>query len=97
MRFTARSKSSKRTHPNNQITEWRSSATMKNRGTPRPRPICHPSPASTRPSRVFARSVLCQIRVGSKEKPSALWAGIDEVNRYPPVIHTWSYKFAEVA
>ena len=70
VRFTARSKSSKRTHPNNQITEWRSSATMKNRGTPRPRPICHPSPASTRPSRVFARSVLRQIEWAQRRNPA---------------------------
>jgi hypothetical protein len=45
----------------------------------------------------FARSVLRHIRVASKhELKERIMAGIDDVNRYP-VIHTWSYKLAEVA
>lgn len=45
----------------------------------------------------FARSVLRHIRVGSKQElKDRIMAGIDEVNLYP-VIHTWSYKLAEVA
>ena len=45
----------------------------------------------------FARSVLRHIRVTSKhELKQRIMAGIDDVNRHP-VIHTWSYKMAEVA
>jgi len=45
----------------------------------------------------FARSVLRHIRVTSKhELKQRIMAGIDDVNRHP-VIHTWSYKLAEVA
>src|SRR6266566_6781471 len=45
----------------------------------------------------FARSVLRHIRVASKhELKERIMAGIEDVNRYP-VIHTWSYKLAEVA
>ena len=45
----------------------------------------------------FARSVLRHIRVASKhELKERIMAGIDDVNRHP-VIHTWSYKLAEVA
>lgn len=45
----------------------------------------------------FARSVLRHIRVTSKhELKERIMAGIDDVNRHP-VIHTWSYKLAEVA
>src|SRR5882762_101780 len=45
----------------------------------------------------FARSVLRHIRVTSKhELKERITAGIDDVNRHP-VIHTWSYKLAEVA
>src|SRR6202162_5926436 len=45
----------------------------------------------------FARSVLRHIRVASKhELKERIMAGIDDVNRHP-VIHTWSYKRAEVA
>src|SRR6266566_2770472 len=45
----------------------------------------------------FARSVLRHIRVASKQElKERIIAGIDDVNRYP-VIHTWSYKLAEVA
>src|ERR1700737_3359951 len=45
----------------------------------------------------FARSVLRHIRVTSKhELKERIMAGIDDVNRHP-VIHTWSYKFAEAA
>ena len=45
----------------------------------------------------FARSVLRHIRVASKhELKKRIMAGIDDVNRHP-VIHTWSYKLAEVA
>ena len=45
----------------------------------------------------FTRSVLRHIRVTSKlELKERIMAGIDDVNRYP-VIHTWSYKLAEVA
>jgi transposase len=45
----------------------------------------------------FARSVLRHIRVTSKhELKERIMAGVEEVNRYP-VIHTWSYKLAEVA
>jgi transposase len=45
----------------------------------------------------FARSVLRHIRVPSKQElKERIMAGIEEVNRHP-VIHTWSYKLAEVA
>ncbi|KRP99767.1 hypothetical protein AOQ73_19355 [Bradyrhizobium pachyrhizi] len=45
----------------------------------------------------FARSVLRHIRVSSKhELKERIMAGIDDVNRHP-VVHTWSYKLAEVA
>ena len=45
----------------------------------------------------FARSVLRHIRVASKhELKERIMAGIEDVNRHP-VIHTWSYKLAEVA
>src|SRR6266567_4378694 len=45
----------------------------------------------------FARSVLRHIRVASKQElKERIIAGIEDVNRYP-VIHTWSYKLAEVA
>jgi len=45
----------------------------------------------------FARSVLRHIRVASKhELKERIMAAINDVNRYP-VIHTWSYKLAEVA
>ena len=45
----------------------------------------------------FARSVLRHIRVASKQElKERIMAGIEDVNRYP-VIHTWSYKLAEVA
>jgi transposase len=45
----------------------------------------------------FARSVLRHIRVTSKhELKERIMAGIKDVNRHP-VIHTWSYKLAEVA
>src|ERR1700737_1639349 len=45
----------------------------------------------------FARSVLRHIRVASKQElKERITAGIKDVNRYP-VIHTWSYKLAEVA
>jgi hypothetical protein len=45
----------------------------------------------------FARSVLHHIRVASKhELTERIMAGIDDVNRHL-VIHTWSYKLAEVA
>jgi transposase len=45
----------------------------------------------------FARSVLRHIRVASKhELKERIMAGIEDVNRHP-VVHTWSYKLAEVA
>jgi transposase len=45
----------------------------------------------------FARSVLRHIRVTSKQElKERIMAGIKDVNRHP-VIHTWSYKLAEVA
>jgi hypothetical protein len=45
----------------------------------------------------FARSVLRQIRVASKQElKERIAAGIEDVNRHP-VIHTWSYKLAEAA
>src|SRR5450432_3197795 len=45
----------------------------------------------------FARSVLRHIRVASKQElKERIMLGIKDVNRYP-VIHTWSYKLAEVA
>jgi transposase len=45
----------------------------------------------------FARSVLRHIRVTSKQElKQRIMAGIDDVNQYP-VIHTWSYRLAEVA
>jgi transposase len=45
----------------------------------------------------FARSVLRHIRVTSKQElKERIMAGIADVNRYP-VIHTWSYRLAEVA
>ena len=45
----------------------------------------------------FARSILRHIRVTSKQElKERIMAGIKEVNRHP-VIHTWSYKLAEVA
>jgi len=45
----------------------------------------------------FARSVLRHIRVASKQElKERIMAGIADVNRYP-VIHSWSYKLAEVA
>ena len=45
----------------------------------------------------FARSVLRHIRVTSKyELKQRIMAGINDINRHP-VIHTWSYKLAEVA
>ena len=45
----------------------------------------------------FARSVLRHIRVASKhELRERIMAGIEDVNRHP-VIHTWSYRLAEVA
>jgi transposase len=45
----------------------------------------------------FARAVLRHIRVASKhELKERIMAGIKDVNRHP-VIHTWSYKLAEVA
>jgi transposase len=45
----------------------------------------------------FARSVLRHIRVASKhELKERIMAGIKNLNRYP-VIHSWSYKLAEVA
>jgi transposase len=45
----------------------------------------------------FARAVLRHIRVTSKhELKERIMAGIDYANRHP-VIHTWSYKLAEVA
>jgi hypothetical protein len=45
----------------------------------------------------FARSVLRHIRVASKQElKDRIMVGIDDVNRYP-VVHTWSYKLAEVA
>src|SRR6516164_9298744 len=45
----------------------------------------------------FARSVLRHIRVSSKyELKQRIMAAIDDINRRP-VIHTWSYKLAEVA
>jgi len=45
----------------------------------------------------FARSVLRHIRVASKQQQKErIMLGIQDVNRYP-VIHTWSYKLAEVA
>jgi transposase len=45
----------------------------------------------------FARSVLRHIRVASKQElKERIMAGIEDINRYP-VIHTWSYKLAEVA
>jgi len=45
----------------------------------------------------FARSVLRHIRVTSKvELKERIMAGIEDVNRHP-VIHSWSYKLAELA
>jgi len=45
----------------------------------------------------FARSVLRHIRVTSKQElRERIMAGIKHVNRHP-VVHTWSYKLAEVA
>src|SRR6266446_5262887 len=45
----------------------------------------------------FARSVLRHIRVTSKhELKERIMSGIEDINRHP-VIHTWSYKLAEVA
>jgi transposase len=45
----------------------------------------------------FARSVLRHIRVASKlELKERIMAGINDVNRHP-VVHTWSYKLAELA
>ena len=45
----------------------------------------------------FARSVLRDIRVASKQElKERIMAGIEDVNRYP-VIHTWSYKLAQAA
>ena len=45
----------------------------------------------------FARSVLRQIRVASKQElKERVMLGIKDVNRYP-VIHTWSYKLADAA
>lgn len=45
----------------------------------------------------FARSVLRHIRVASKQElKERIMAGIKDVNRHP-VIHTWSYKLAELA
>jgi transposase len=45
----------------------------------------------------FARSVLRHIRVTSKQElKERIMAGIADVNRYS-VIHTWSYRLAEVA
>jgi transposase len=45
----------------------------------------------------LARSVLRHIRVVSKsELKECIMAGIEDVNRHP-VIHTWSYRLAEVA
>src|SRR2546430_3390900 len=45
----------------------------------------------------FARSVLRHIRVASKQElKDRIMAGIKDINRHP-VIHTWSYKLAEVA
>jgi transposase len=45
----------------------------------------------------FARSVLRHIRVASKQElKERIMLGIKDVNRYP-VVHTWSYKLAEVA
>ena len=44
----------------------------------------------------FTRSVLRHIRVASKQElKERIMAGIKDVNRHP-VIHTWSYKLAEV-
>jgi transposase len=45
----------------------------------------------------FARSVLRHIRVTSKQElKQRILAGIEHVNRYP-IVHTWTYKLAEVA
>src|SRR6201993_5396501 len=45
----------------------------------------------------LARSVLRHIRVASKQElKQRIMLGIKDVNRYP-VIHSWSYKLAEVA
>jgi transposase len=45
----------------------------------------------------FARSVLRQIRVTSKQElRERIMAGIEDVNRHP-VVHTWSYKLTEAA
>ena len=45
----------------------------------------------------FARSVLRHIRVTSKQElKERIIAGIRHVNRYP-VVHTWSYKLADLA
>jgi transposase len=45
----------------------------------------------------FARSVLRHIRVASKQElKERIMAGIEDINRFP-VIHTWSYKLAEIA
>jgi transposase len=45
----------------------------------------------------FARSVLRHIRVTSKQElKERIIAGIRHLNRYP-VVHTWSYKLADVA
>src|SRR5437868_418196 len=45
----------------------------------------------------FARSVLRHIRVASKQElKERIMDGIKDVNRHP-VIHSWSYKLAEVA
>ena len=46
----------------------------------------------------FARSVLRHIRVASKHGlKERIMVGIDDVQSRHPVIHTWSYKLAEVA
>jgi transposase len=45
----------------------------------------------------MARSVLCRIRVASKDEHKArILACLDDLNR-EPVIHTWIYKIGEVA
>ena len=45
----------------------------------------------------MARSVLRHIRVASKaELKERIMAYLDDLNRQP-VVHTWSYKIAEVA
>jgi hypothetical protein len=45
----------------------------------------------------LTRSVLCHIRVASKQElKQRIIAGIKDINRHA-VIHTWSYKLAEVA